>query len=662
LGIEAETKAAQIEVSQMGRSRQLLHRVWLVGMALALSACASSPSGISLRPIPKPTPANPVAVSHFVDARLYELRGQRELAINSLRAAIAVDSTSATLFSVLARNLAAANRFAEAADPAHKALLLDPTRLDTRWIYYESLVSGTRDTALALAELDILARQETEPIKAFQQMLNIHNSRADEPAVLLTLDRITALPDLHENGKMIAAQNYQTRNANAKAEALIQDVLSRNPKRGDAWVKLANLQVQKGDTLSAAISLRSALTNSGGRVRPGPVWRQLVNLYAPKRRMDALLAETPPDLIFQEQLAEVYRNVAKSGNAAQSQHFLERSAMLFNNLTRLTPDRADLFAKQGELLLSLKRPADARASFIHAAKIENRPEYHLGTAHTLIFQRQFDLSLKILEHIKPKVPKGSEFYDQTILSLGNVYAATGRGEDARNLYLDAIKHSPENTTFPYELAEAYARERNWEQAIKAYRELLPRVEEHPVALGQTLYGLARVLERGGGFEESARTFERLLSLHPNHADALNYLGYMFSERGVRLGEAENFIKRALETDPNNGAYLDSLGWVYYQTGDYRRAQEFLKRAIDQEEAELKKLGETESGRRKSMRENIAVIYDHAGDCALAINQFGEAQRWWRLALENDPQIAKTGEKLAKLIESHGSADDRGSAR
>lgn len=625
-----------------------------IAILVVVAACASSQqSGVALRPVPKPTPADPIALSHFVDARLYELRGQRVQAIASLRAAIAIDTTSATLYGALARNLIARDRYADAAGPARKSLNRNPDDLRIRWIYFESLLSGVGDTTSALDQLEIIARRGRDPLKAFDRMLKIHDARQDSASVIHTLNRISKLPNLSERGKLIAAQNYQQRGANIEAERLILEVLTNNPGRSDAWVKLANLQVIRKDTLAGARSLRSALTYQSDRVNPHPIWRQLVSIYGPKTRMDTLMSESPPDTAFQEQLGEVYRQFARTSNPQQSVHLLERSLALFNNLTRISPGRADLFAKQGELLLNLNRPVDARNSFIHAGKLDDRAEYHLGTAHSLLYEQLYDPAIQILENIKPLVEPGSEFYDKTVLSLGNAYTATGRNEDARKIYTESIEATPDNTSYPYELGETYIRDSEWDKASSVFRELLPRVEEDPVALGQTLYGLARALERSGAFEESARTFERLLSLHPNHADALNYLGYMFAERGVRLGEAESFIKRALESNPDNGAYLDSLGWVYYQAGDYRRAQTFLKRAISQEETRLRRVGEGEMARQRAMRENLAVIYDHAGDCALAINQFDEARQRWEQALANDPAMKKTHEKLSELNKTHG---------
>jgi len=616
-------------------------------------ACATTQNGITRRPVPKPTPPDPVAYSHFVKAHLYELQGKRERAIGSLRAAIAIDTTSATLYAALARNLGTAKRYDEAVIPAKKSLSLEPEDLSTRWIYYEALMAGVGDTIAALDQLERIARADPDPLQAFDRMIRIYRARKDQPALVRTLDRIAGLPQLSEHGRLVAAQNYQLSGANAKAERLLLNVLGANPGRSDAWVKLANLQVLRGDTLSGARSLRSALQNKNESVNPMPIWRQLASIYGPRARMDSLLAEQPADTAFLEQLGEFYRQLARTDDPKKSVPLLERALVLFNNLARISPDRAELFAKQGELFLNLNRPAEAQNSFIRAAKIDDRAEYHLGTAHTLLFQQLYDPAIRILESIKPRMGSKSEFLEKTILSLGNAYGATGNSEAARRLYKESIELAPDKAAYRYELGETYIRDGNWAEATATFKELLPMVEKDQVTLGRTLYGLARTLERQGEFEESVRTFERLLSLHPNHADALNYLGYMFAERGVRLGEAASFIQRALESDPDNGAYLDSLGWVFYQSGNYRRAQEFLKRALDQEEGKLSKVGEGEIGRLKALKENLAVIYDHAGDCAMALNQFDTARNHWNRALEYDPSIKNTQSKLTRLNETHG---------
>ena len=69
----------------------------------------------------------------------------------------------------------------------------------------------------------------------------------------------------------------------------------------------------------------------------------------------------------------------------------------------------------------------------------------------------------------------------------------------------------------------------------------------------------------------------MIARDPEHAAALNYLGYMLAERGERLDESVELIKRALAIDPDNGSYLDSLGWAYFKDGK-------LDLAVEQPEA------------------------------------------------------------------------------
>ena len=66
-------------------------------------------------------------------------------------------------------------------------------------------------------------------------------------------------------------------------------------------------------------------------------------------------------------------------------------------------------------------------------------------------------------------------------------------------------------------------------------------------------------------------FHRVILIDPKNAEAYNYAGYMFAEKGIRLDEAERLIQKALELEPENGYYIDSLGWAYYQQGRYTDA-------------------------------------------------------------------------------------------
>jgi tetratricopeptide (TPR) repeat protein len=120
------------------------------------------------------------------------------------------------------------------------------------------------------------------------------------------------------------------------------------------------------------------------------------------------------------------------------------------------------------------------------------------------------------------------------------------------------------------------------------------------------------------FEEAERELREAFRLDPDHARALNFLGYSLAERKVRLDEALGMIERALEVDAWNGAYLDSLGWVYYQMGRFEDARRPLERAA----LELPR---------------DPVVLEHLGDVYLAVGRVSDAVAVWDRALEASPE-------------------------
>jgi Flp pilus assembly protein TadD len=114
---------------------------------------------------------------------------------------------------------------------------------------------------------------------------------------------------------------------------------------------------------------------------------------------------------------------------------------------------------------------------------------------------------------------------------------------------------------------------------------------------------------------------------PDHAEALNYLGYTYADRNMNLDEALELIERALEIKPESGYIVDSLGWVYYQRGEYRKAIRELERAV-------------------TLTPDDPVINEHLGDGYLKLDQKTKALDSYKRALELDPQ----GDQLKKLEE------------
>ncbi len=95
-----------------------------------------------------------------------------------------------------------------------------------------------------------------------------------------------------------------------------------------------------------------------------------------------------------------------------------------------------------------------------------------------------------------------------------------------------------------------------------------------------LYTRAMLAERLGDLNKLEQDLRTVIRLRPDHAEALNALGYTLADRTDRWAEALPLIERALELTPENPAVIDSLGWIYFRMGNIERARPLLKKAFD----------------------------------------------------------------------------------
>ena len=67
-------------------------------------------------------------------------------------------------------------------------------------------------------------------------------------------------------------------------------------------------------------------------------------------------------------------------------------------------------------------------------------------------------------------------------------------------------------------------------------------------------------------QQAISHMEKVLELKPDHAEALNYLGYTWAENNVNLEQALEYIQKSMNLKPGSGYIQDSLGWVYFRMG------------------------------------------------------------------------------------------------
>jgi tetratricopeptide (TPR) repeat protein len=144
------------------------------------------------------------------------------------------------------------------------------------------------------------------------------------------------------------------------------------------------------------------------------------------------------------------------------------------------------------------------------------------------------------------------------------------------------------------------------------------------------FQLGATCERKGDYAQAEEYFQKCLKLAPEFAEAMNYLGYMWAERGEKLDQARELIEKAIKAQPKNPAYLDSLAWVLFKQ---KQPQEALPYAL--KAAELSEKPD-------------ATVFDHIGDIYDALKQPEKARESWRKSVSLEPN-----EEISKKLESRG---------
>ena len=167
---------------------------------------------------------------------------------------------------------------------------------------------------------------------------------------------------------------------------------------------------------------------------------------------------------------------------------------------------------------------------------------------------------------------------------------------------------------------AYHEQKQYGDALKCLlaAEAIARSKETNRLNTALYFQLGATSERAGDRAQAEEFFEKSIALSATNAEALNYLGYMWAEKGEKLERAQSLIELALKIEPDNAAFLDSLGWVYFQRGKLPEAVETLLKAAT-----------------ATTEEPDATIYDHLGDAYAALKKMDKAREAWAKSLSLD---------------------------
>ncbi len=188
---------------------------------------------------------------------------------------------------------------------------------------------------------------------------------------------------------------------------------------------------------------------------------------------------------------------------------------------------------------------------------------------------------------------------------------------------------------------------------------------------QQLLSLAIQHHQKNEFDKAQELYRQILTIHPNHPDALHLLGVVFHQSN-NISEAENLIRQAVSINSANELYLFNLGMVLRKQKKNEEAVIIYQKALEikPEYAEawysmgnafrdLGKIAEAISAYRQAVRVNpkYADAYINLGIALAAQGKVDEALESYRHALAADPNRAELHYNMGTIYQGQKNLDD-----
>ena len=603
------------------------------------------------------------AVEHYLRAKLYAQDSEFEAAVQEFKKAVDLDPTDGALrreYGELLRDLPV---YPEAEKEARKAVELEPGSAGSHRLLGQVLLSTAKDTprleeaAAELKKANELAPADPQGAVAYAQaLLRLEKpkeastvlegvlDRASGPSVLLlygeTLERSGQLQQAEEVYKGLEKLDPENRAALLgllrvydrgrefdKAAVILEDFLKLQPGNLGLKTQYGGLLLRGRHFVDARKVFEEVLAADPGN-------REALRLYA------ALLSETREPDKADETLRKLqslepddpevpYRRAV---NFLEARRIAEAEGVLRElraTLVAKKPDAPEIAQVDGQLGYAAYLRKDYAAA---TARLEPHLIGEDGLnlqAYNLLLQIARDREdwtggLRLAKDAYDKAPRKTPLLRASYAEFLLRSPSAADVADGTKM-LDTL--AAEDRAGTLAAADAWQRLDKYGRAAAAARAGLERDKEDP----DLLFRLAASLEREKKVSESVDAFEKLLKVRSDHAPGLNYLGYMWAERGENLPRALELIRKAVELEPGNGAYLDSLGWVYYRLNKLDKAEENLRAAevLNPDDA--------------TVEEHLGDLFERKGDLALARSTWKRA-----LTLKPDEDVKRRlDEKLQK---------------
>jgi tetratricopeptide (TPR) repeat protein len=483
------------------------------------------------------------------------------------------------------------------------------------------------------------------------QILRSLNRTADAERVLAAM--VERAPDQRAIN-FNYAQVLAALDRNAEAKQYLERTVAIDPTFGAAAMQLADIYQQDAQWQKAAAVLQPLIVENPMRLE---LQRQQAYFYlragdarGARDRFRTLVAADPKDVRSQFYLAESLNDLEEYAEAEK----------IFRQLVAADATDVDYVTSLALSLAGQKKWDDATQMFVKLMTMPDVPPNLIAVARTqmafialqrgnydqavehaktiLVFAdkpntQAINIALEALKKQKKDdaavallAPLAQQFSSDPFLNARYLTALVNAGQKdkAREQATAQAKLGTRNVVAT---SEAYIQASDYPSAIAVLRSAIAAKPEDV----DLKFQLGSVEERAGDGKASEAVFLEVLAKNPEHAPSLNYLGYMWAEKGVNLERAQEMLTRAVGQDPDNGAYLDSLGWVYFRLGQLELAEKYLTDAT-------------------RLLPRDPTVHEHLGDVMAKRGDMQRALKLYRTAVDLDPESKDVDKLRSKIAE------------
>ena len=392
---------------------------------------------------------------------------------------------------------------------------------------------------------------------------------------------------------MLATSDY------AGAELQLRELLALSPDKEAAWSTISGM-LARSDSPEKATKVLDALLAETGETESAAGYHGQSQLAVRAGNLDKAYdfaqkaAELRPDSV--EFLTWAGRLALNKGDKEAGIQYMKRAWEVHPDDHDLTLAYADLLARNGQeeeartLTREMKQTPDVMLTRIlfelgagnkpaafaiyeefqqQAFEDEQVKAFYLAQAAEAL-----DLKQEAIAYYK-EIKEGELFLPATVRQA-ELTAMLGDLQGAKST-LSVLRSS----TDPAIVEQSWLMEARLLQQFGTSNDALKSLDQAIVALDTSIairYAHALLAAELDQIDVAETDLRWVLNKQPDHAAALNALGYTLADKTDRYVEAEELIRRAYALQPDDASITDSMGWVAFRQGRLKEAEEYLSLA------------------------------------------------------------------------------------